>query len=217
MNLKQKIKDRLRPAKIWLKEKAVSAKHRLMKTINPPKIMKNEDGSVLIHLGCGYENDPRYINVDAIPLPHVNFVSRVEKLPMFPNDYADLIYACHVLEHISHRHLIDTLKEWRRVLKPGGVLRISLPDFEKIIDIYEENERQIESMMMPLMGGQDYAYNFHKSVFNQKYLKKILEDAGFKQTRGWDPENAKYYSFKDWAQKKVRNKYPISLNMEAVK
>ncbi len=87
---------------------------------------------------------------------------------MFPDEYADLIYASHVLEHISHNEVLKVLKEWYRVLKKGGILRLSVPDFDKLIDVYLTEEKDIRAIIGPLMGGQDNPYNFHKSVFNEK-------------------------------------------------
>lgn len=203
--------------KNWLLEKLKNAKNFIIRLVKPPTIPLNKDGSVLIHLGCGQENNPNYINVDAIPLPHVQIVSNVEKLIMFPGKYADLIYASHVLEHISHKNVIDVLIEWRRILKTGGILRLSVPDFDKIISIYNHENKEIESIVEPLMGGQNYEFNFHKSIFNETYLKKILADIGFSKITLWDPKSAKHYSFHDWANKLIKNKYPISLNIEAIK
>jgi hypothetical protein len=103
------------------------------------------------------------------------------------------------------------------VLKVGGTLRISVPDFERILDIYKAENGSIEKIEGPLLGGQNYAYNFHMSVFNKTYLSKLLREAGFTDIREWDPKTALYYSFSDWASKSLYNKYPISLNLEATK
>ena len=191
--------------------------YRIKRRINPPKLPINKDGKIFIHLGCGDQNDKRFINVDVLPLPHVHYVQGVENLKVFPNKYADLIYASHILEHISHCKLITTLREWRRVLKNGGVLRISVPDFDKIINIYKLENNNINKIKGALMGGQDYKYNFHKSVFNKEYLTELLLFAGFDSVRLWTPENAEFYSFNDWASKYIETKYPVSLNLEAVK
>lgn len=191
--------------------------YRIKRLIFPPKLPINSDGKILLHLGCGAQKDKRFINIDAAPYPNVHYVQGVEELKIFPNKYADLIYVSHVLEHVSHRELINVLKEWRRVLKCGGILRISVPDFDQIIDIYGQEKRNIDKIKDPLMGGQDSKYNFHKSVFNEDYLTKLLLQANFCQARRWSPKNDEYYSFNDWAGKYIDGKYPISLNIEAVK
>jgi predicted SAM-dependent methyltransferase len=184
-----------------------------------PKLPKNPNGSVLIHLGCGDVNSPEFINVDARPAPHIHYVCNVTDLVIFQNDYADLVYACHVLEHVHHNALKKTLWEWRRILKPGGILRLSVPDFDKILHIYESSSRDINSILDPLMGGQDYEYNIHYSVFNQKYLIDKLKEAKFNEVRQWCPSSVSNHNFRDWANSDVvRGKpFPVSLNLEAVK
>lgn len=53
----------------------------------------------------------------------------------FPDNYADVVYHSHVFEHIPRQHTRTFLKEVRRVLKPGGVHRIVLPDMEELCTI----------------------------------------------------------------------------------
>ena len=52
------------------------------------------------------------------------------RLP-YQNETADEVYASHVLEHIARAETINTLREWVRVLKPGGILRVAVPDMER--------------------------------------------------------------------------------------
>ncbi len=184
-----------------------------------PEIPKNKDGKVLIHLGCGEKNTPGWINVDLIPLPHIHFIQNVISLPNFPNNFADIIYASHILEHISHLEINKVLKEWRRVLKPNGLLRLSVPDFDKIIQIYQSEKNSIRSILEPLMGGQDYEFNFHKNTFNKEHLSSLLKEAGFKEIKEWDPKVASHHTFNDWSSKFItikEKKYSISLNLEAI-
>jgi len=187
--------------------------------ITPP-LPCNADGKVLIHLGCGDIASPEFINVDARPAPHVHYVRDVTDLSVFPDNHADLIYACHVLEHVRHTALRQTLWEWRRVLKPGGVLRLSVPDFDKIVHIYESCTRDLQSILHPLMGGQEHVYNVHYATFNRAYLDSRLKEVGFSQVRPWEPAQVTHHKFTDWSNTSLtRNgtSFPISLNIEAVK
>ena len=68
----------------------------------------------------------------------------------------------------------EVLWEWRRILKPDGILRLSVPDFDALVNIYEACGRDIDSIAAPLMGGQDFAENIHYSVFNLKYFSCLL-------------------------------------------
>ena len=119
------------------------------------------------------------INVDLRPASHIHYLSNVEKLPMFPDNYAELIYVSHCLEHISHLTLKQVISEWNRVLKPGGILRVSVPNFDTIIEMYNDSQQDINNVLQPLLGGQDYRYNFHYSAFNEKYLKALFNENGF--------------------------------------
>ena len=89
-----------------------------------------------LHIGCGDRHIPGFIHVDVRKLPHVDYVTSADKLDMFEDDSVDLIYSCHVLEHFPKYQTEDVLKEWHRVLKPGGILRLAVPDFEKIVEVY---------------------------------------------------------------------------------
>jgi predicted SAM-dependent methyltransferase len=192
----------------------------LVRSIRVPPFPKNPDGEIFVHIGCGECNDERFINVDARAMPHVHYVTQNIELAQFSLNSIDLIYACHILEHVSHRKLAKTLSSWYSHLKAGGVLRISIPDFDKMIEIYNDQEKNIHSIKNPLLGGQEYGFNYHFSIFNKKYIASILIECGFTDIKEWDPATAKYYSFDDWAGiKYVLNKkeYFISLNIEAVK
>ena len=175
---------------------------------------------MLIHLGCGDIDSPGFINVDARPAPHIHFVSDVTDLPMFPDNHADLVYACHVLEHIPHPRLRKTLWEWGRILKPGGVLRLAVPDFEGALRVYGSSGRTVASVLPILMGSQADQYKVHHCVFNEAFLSEKLVEAGFRTVRRWNPDEADQHDFKDWANAVVTvedEDIPISLNLEGVK
>jgi predicted SAM-dependent methyltransferase len=56
---------------------------------------------VLINVGCGSKNYPGFINVDAVSAPHVDIVTNNISVLPFDDNHADLIYMCHVLEHVK--------------------------------------------------------------------------------------------------------------------
>ncbi len=111
-------------------------------------------GKILLHIGCGDINAPGFINIDARSKPHIDIVTtNLFKLDNIPDNVAHMIYMSHVLEHVSHREIAATLNEMRRILTIGGVLRISVPDFDKITNIYESTGNDISAIEQPLMGG----------------------------------------------------------------
>lgn len=97
---------------------------------------------------------------------------------------------------------------------------MSVPNFDTIIEIYNDRGKSVDAIKLPLLGGQDYDFNYHNSIFNYDYLSKLLQSCGFAIIREWDPKTAPYYDFDDWASKAFivkGKKYLISLNLEAVK
>lgn len=182
---------------------------------------RTTDGGLALHIGCGDINAPGFVNIDARPQPHVHIVtSSLFSLKMIPANVADMIYMSHVLEHVSHRDIVPTLREMHRLLKDGGVLRISVPDFDRIIEIYQANECDITSIEQPLMGGQNYPFNYHYALFNDAHLRMLMLKSGFSETKAWDPQNCSYHDFDDWASAVLsygEQNFPISLNIEAVK
>jgi len=194
---------------------------RLSRLLIKPSLPKNADGKVLVHVGCGEKNSAEFINVDARPLAHVHIVTEdMTCLSDFADGTVDLVYMCHVLEHVKRANLKDVLLEMKRILKDGGVLRLSVPDFDKLIDVYNASGRKMETISHQLMGGQDHEHNIHYCVFNCRRLSELLEEVGFRKVVSWDPENCQHHNFKDRASRKMNIdgvEYMISLNLEAVK
>jgi|SRR5579875_280577 len=59
-----------------------------------------------------------------------------------PDRSADFIYSSHMLHHLYYDQAVALLKEAKRVLKPGGTIRIAVPDLEYIISLYQRGQRQ---------------------------------------------------------------------------
>jgi len=179
------------------------------------------DKPALLHVGCGPINAHGFINIDARPQPHVHIVTRnLFKLWMIPDASADLIYMCHVLEHVGHNDSMSTLREMYRILRPGGVLRISVPDLDLLIAAYQGSGHQIRAIERALMGGQDYRFNFHYAAFNAEHLRNLLLTGGFRTTREWNPLDCEHHDFADWASRPISwngRDFPVSLNLEGVK
>jgi len=177
-------------------------------------------GKVLLHLGCGKVNDPHFINIDSHPLPHAHYVRDMCSPKMWKQNDADMIYVSHALEHVPRKEVIGVLKNWHSFLKPDGVLRISVPDYDGIHRIYELQDRNILCVDYVLMGGQHHEFDFHYSVFNKKYLTDLLLEAGFSTIRDWDPEDCEFHGFQDCANFNFvheSEKIWWSVNIEAIK
>jgi predicted SAM-dependent methyltransferase len=174
-----------------------------------------------LHLGCGKRFIPGFVHIDVIDHPHVQHVSTIDSLPFIPDASVDLIYVCHVLEHFKRRDVGRVLQEWHRVLKPGGILRISVPDFAHLCEVYQRYGR-LDLVIGPLFGGQDYLYNIHYNVFDLPTLTKELEAAGFTDVRRYDWRTTEHAGVDDYSQAYIPhmdkdNGILISLNVECTK
>ena len=126
-----------------------------------------------LHLGCGKRFIPGFVHIDAIEYPHVDHVSTIDNLSFIPGESIELIYNCHVLEHFKRQDVVRVLKEWNRVLEPGGTLRISVPDFSAICEVYSKY-KDMSLVIGPLLGRQDYLYNIHYNVFDFDSLSSFF-------------------------------------------
>ena len=118
---------------------------RVFRLIYRPPFPHVDGNAVYLHLGCGYVNHPKFINIDVIPLRHIHYVRNIDNLSIFKDYSVDLIYASHCLEHFPFSAVPIILKEWYRVLKPKGILRLSVPDFKLLLKIYNETGHNIKN------------------------------------------------------------------------
>ena len=145
--------------------------------------MKNK-----IHLGCGKRFLEGYIHVDIDTFDHIDFVTTIDNLEMFEDDSANLIYCSHAIEYFDMFEINNVLREWKRVLCPGGILRLAVPNFETLIEIYK-NTKDLNSILGPLYGKWDINDSgaiYHKTVYDKKLLSQTLIRLGFEQVEEWD-------------------------------
>jgi len=178
---------------------------------------------VKLHLGCGPRHIPGFIHVDAQPAAHVDIVGPVERLPVRDGS-ASLIYASHVLEHFGRYGYQDVLREWFRVLAPGGTLRLSVPDFAACAAIYYESGLVdgLSGLVGLIVGGQRDNYDFHKMIFDEPFLRRELQAVGFSGVRRWDWRATEHAMVDDYSQAYIphlakENGRLMSLNLEAVR
>ncbi|MGH7660526.1 MAG: class I SAM-dependent methyltransferase [Vulcanimicrobiaceae bacterium] len=82
-----------------------------------------------LHVGCGKRHIPGWTHVDQVAFPHVDHVQDIRHLRDLSEGSAKIIYACQVIEYFDRDEVVPILAEWRRVLVPGGILRLSVPNF----------------------------------------------------------------------------------------
>lgn len=176
-------------------------------------------GDLRLHLGCGAIDYPGFVNIDGIDYRHVHYVQSLKRLSRFRDASVSFIYSSHTLEHFPRSQTASILREWSRVLVSGGKLCVSVPDFDCILEIYHQHG-DVNAILPPLFGGQDYPFNFHHTTFNKASLTLALKIAGFSQVDNWVPGSDAPHSLPDWSGRTINvngKAMPISLNLEAIK
>lgn len=140
-------------------------------------------GSTVIE---GFTPIDRKFGNEAFPLP-------------YPDGSISEIRASHILEHFTFSDAHKALAEWTRVLKPGGRIRIAVPDVDKVL--YDNSP----SRLFYLMGGQTDENDIHKSAYDQKRLTRLMEEMGLGDIKRWESPNTDCAAL------------PISLNLEGTK
>jgi len=176
-----------------------------------------------LNLGCGWRNfGTDWIHIDGGDYDHLDYKD-ITKLE-FDNNTVDLVYASHVLEYFDRSEVVSLLEEWYRVLKPGGIIRLAVPDFDMLSFLYKQGKVSLDSILGPLYGkmkmGDNYIY--HKTVYDLTSLSRILTDAGFKAPQKYSWKKTEHAEYDDHSQAYIPhmdkdNGYLISLNMEAIK
>jgi SAM-dependent methyltransferase len=95
---------------------------------------------IKLNLGCGPFAAAGWINCDVQPRPGVTVCRDVRAGLPFGDGDIDCIAAIHFLQDLPYTDLGPVLRELRRVMKPGGVLRLALPDLDKSIQAYSRND-----------------------------------------------------------------------------
>jgi SAM-dependent methyltransferase len=139
-----------------------------------------------LHLGCGSKKKAGYVNVDLWITDATDIICNVSKLP-WPDNSVNIIENYHIIEHISHTKIIHTLREWKRVLKPGGKLVIECPNFDVAVQEYLTGN---EKRLINIFGWQRRYGDTHLYGYNPPRLIRLLEDMGFENCVEADPESS---------------------------
>lgn len=110
-----------------------------------------------------------FINIDIDPSLNPDVVADAAHLP-YPDNSVEEIYAGHMLEHFDMTE--DVLKEWHRVLQPGGIITITVPDMEKGLKEYREGNITLDWLNQIVFGAPDRIQQEHHQIFTEDILLK---------------------------------------------
>lgn len=167
----------------------------------------------LLNLGCGDRYLPGWVNVDFVSHSK-DVITHNLLLPLpFENEEFDAVYSSHVLEHFSKIEASNFLSEIHRVLKPGGILRIAVPDLERFAKGYldclnnfraEKNEKSnanyewsvielLDQMVRDKSGGEMLKFWCQDRIINEDYITGRLghEFLRFRDYFKTNPDEAK--------------------------
>jgi SAM-dependent methyltransferase len=89
-----------------------------------------------LNLGCGTRFHPEWTNIDTSSTsPYVQAHDCRRGIP-FPTNSFDVVYHSHILEHFPKDTAPKFMRECYRVMKPGGIIRVAVPDLEQIARLY---------------------------------------------------------------------------------
>lgn len=145
-------------------------------------------GNLKINIGNGPFKHPGWINVDChISLKKDDIVCDLRRKWPLRSSSAKYIFSEHVFEHFGYPAEIGhVLKECHRVLQPGGVLRVIVPDADRYLRAYADDDenfvRQVggpSATTLSLVNTMMRENGFHRYAYNYSELAAVLQRAGF--------------------------------------
>ncbi len=190
-----------------------------------------------LNIGCGSVHPNGWMNVDYslgarfTRIPFYDFINRRMKLfdldpdgnprqwdgvrihnlqKRFPwaDESVDVVYASHILEHFSKEEGLLLLKECRRVLKKGGIIRIVVPDLKVLVDRYRDGVLRaddfVESLGVLYLSRNSAIKDFlsvfmqypHKCMYDTPTLLAVLDSHGF-EAKSKDPFESSIEGIRD--------------------
>jgi hypothetical protein len=147
-----------------------------------------------LEIGAGANPREGYVHLDLNPNVGTDILADASKpLPLKDGCVGELL-AINIIEHIEWSSIKDTLKEWARIVKPGGIIKIHTNDITGVIDLITKDDPDWNKDIgyQPFGGNEDKwaylnhfvmsthaPYNMHRAVFTKPMMKKLLSDAGF--------------------------------------
>ena len=148
-----------------------------------------------LNLGCGDKILPGYVNVDVVEARagmRPDVICDLHDLAPFADNSADEILSVHVVEHFWRWEVRDILREWMRVLKPGGRMIVECPNLQSACATFLQNPEQFsredqngQRTMWVFYGDPQWKdpLMIHRWGYTPESLRALLSEAGLKDVR----------------------------------
>jgi predicted SAM-dependent methyltransferase len=156
------------------------------------QLMTDHAGDLKLNVGCGTDYKPGWINIDN------NSDDNIEQLDLnwdlrnplpFPDGSVDYIFNEHFIEHLTVEEGQKSVKDFMRVLKPGGVMRIATPDLRDAVELYLDPKWRdrplitkfgLQFIQTPAeLMNMSFSWWGHKWIYDYEELVRRLNEAGF--------------------------------------
>lgn len=170
--------------------RAISNDRILFAALKKPKEYRDGQGKKL-NIGCGGKRIEGYIGVDLFKADTVDEIFEMDEIP-YKDNTISAIYSEHALEHVPFERAEKTLREWCRVLRPGGELQLYMPDFENCCRSYLNAPLENPVFMKTRawykftvygiqrsQAGESDEAQIHKCGFSKEEIRIVVERNGF--------------------------------------
>jgi SAM-dependent methyltransferase len=141
-----------------------------------------------LNWGCGPSPPSGWINADRLSAPGVTLCGDIRDGLALPDASVDYAVAIHALQDLPYLDVLPALVELRRVLRPGGVLRVGLPDLERAIEAWLRQDKAyfyIPDDETCTLGGklivQAIWYGSTRTPFTWDFFHELATKAGFRE------------------------------------
>lgn len=150
---------------------------------------------VYLNAGCGPNIKPNFINLDYDWAPGIDLCWDLRKRLPFADGSISGVYSEHCLEHLTYGDCLNALREFKRVLRPDGTLRVVVPDAELYFDLYQKHKAGVPvsfpymatpppADFTPLMAiNRVFREPGHLYAYDALTLGRALELTGFKNVK----------------------------------
>jgi ubiquinone/menaquinone biosynthesis C-methylase UbiE len=168
-----------------------------------------QDGrKYVLHVGCGSRNPEGLhqvfrdgtwteVRLDVDPAVEPDIVASIVSMPQVPDASVEAVWSSHNLEHLFAHEVPTALKEFRRVLRPGGFVLLTMPDLQQAAAMIAEGlleDTAYESPAGPIAPidvcfghrpsiAAGNHFMAHKTGFSAQTLDRKLADCGYERIR----------------------------------